>query len=211
MERIKGTVLISDRNKGLLTALVLLLQKVFSRVVTEDEPSRIVELTAAGDIDVVVLDTGQNGGSGQQEHIKLVHDIAALEQNVQVVVLTNFGQSQYAMELADEGAFDFVPKPWNNEKLLVTLRNAWQMRQLANALKQVGIPDGNMDNEEEENGKSSGREKGNERILTLAQMEKKMMKAAIKRNRGNISLAAEQLGITRQTLYNKGKKYKLFD
>ena len=211
MERIKGTVLISDRNKGLLTALVLLLQKVFSRVVTEDEPSRIVELTAAGDIDVVVLDTGQNGGSGQQEHINLVHDIAALEQNVQVVVLTNFGQSQYAMELADEGAFDFVPKPWNNEKLLVTLRNAWQMRQLANALKQVGIPDGNMDNEEEENGKSSGREKGNERILTLAQMEKKMMKAAIKRNRGNISLAAEQLGITRQTLYNKGKKYKLFD
>ncbi|MBO7268352.1 MAG: helix-turn-helix domain-containing protein, partial [Bacteroidales bacterium] len=55
----------------------------------------------------------------------------------------------------------------------------------------------------------SGRE--NERIITLEQMEKKMMKAAIKRCRGNISLAAEQLGVTRQTLYNKGKKYKLFD
>lgn len=235
MERIKGTVLVSDRNKGLLTALVLLLQKVFSRVITEEEPARIVEMAAAGDIDVVLLDTGQNSGSGQQEHTSMVRDIAALEQNVQVVVLTNFGQSKFAIELADEGAFDFVPKPWNNEKLLVTLRNAYQMRQLANALKQAhdniqnrgqintcksesgfikesegSLTADGVDSFEKDE-KSSGREKGNERILTLEQMEKKMMKAAIKRNRGNISLAAEQLGVTRQTLYNKGKKYKLFE
>ena len=211
MDRIKGTVLISDRNKGLLTALVLLLQKVFSRVVTEAEPARIVEMAATGDIDIVVLDTGQNGGSGQKEHIRLVEEIVALKQNVQVVVLTNFGQSAYAMELVEAGAFDFVPKPWNNEKLLVTLRNAFQMRQLSNALRQVGMMDGEMENDDERNVKSSGREKVNEKILTLEQMEKKMMKAAIKRNRGNISLAAEQLGVTRQTLYNKGKKYKLFE
>ena len=217
MERIKGTVLVSDKNKGLLTALVMLLQKVFSRVITEEEPARIVEMAAAGDVDIVLLDTGQNGGSGQQEHISLVHDLAALGQNVQVVVLTNFGQSQFAMELADEGAFDFVPKPWNNEKLLVTLRNAYQMRQLANNLKQaapnqVKSGNGNMEVDDKKLEEDlSGREKGNERILTLEQMEKKMMKAAIKRCRGNISLAAEQLGITRQTLYNKGKKYKLFE
>ena len=211
MDRIKGTVLISDRNKGLLTALVLLLQKVFSRVVTEAEPERIMEMAASGEIDLVILDTGQNGGSGQKEHIRLVEEIVALKQNVQVVILTNFGQSAYAMELVETGAFDFVPKPWNNEKLLVTLRNAFQMRQLSNALRQAGMMDGDMESDEERSGMSSGMEKGKERILTLEQMEKKMMKAALKRNRGNISLAAEQLGITRQTLYNKGKKYKLFE
>jgi DNA-binding NtrC family response regulator len=147
----------------------------------------------------------------QKEHIRLVEEIVALKQNVQVVVLTNFGQSAYAMELVEAGAFDFVPKPWNNEKLLVTLRNAFQMRQLSNALRQVEMTAGNMESDEEKEEKSSGSEKGHERILTLEQMEKKMMKAAIKRNRGNISLAAEQLGVTRQTLYNKGKKYKLFE
>ena len=140
-----------------------------------------------------------------------VEEIVALKQNVQGVVLTNFGQSAYAMELVEAGAFDFVPKPWNNEKLLVTLRNAFQMRQLSNALRQAGRMDGDMESDEERSGMSSEMEKGKERILTLEQMEKKMMKAAIKRNRGNISLAAEQLGVTRQTLYNKGKKYKLFE
>jgi DNA-binding NtrC family response regulator len=162
-------------------------------------------------------------------------DIAALEQNVQVVVLTNFGQNQFALELTDKGAFDFVNKPWNNDKLLVTLRNAYRMRQLSNALKHArndapcqkqfndgkAYPDLTIEHKgcqetgyatsEEIKEESSGREKGNERIFTLEQMEKKMMKAAIKRNRGNISLAAEQLGVTRQTLYNKGKKYKLFE
>ena len=215
MERIKGTVLISDRNKGLLTALVLLLQKVFSRVITEAEPARIIEMAATGDIDVVVLDTGQNGGSGQEEHISLIKGIAALEQNVQVVVLSNFGQSQFAMELAELGAFDFVPKPWNNEKLLVTLRNAYRMRQLATALSMANSNNGRLGIEETEKNvekeEPQVKEKGDEKILTLEQMEKKMMKAAVKRCRGNISLAAEQLGITRQTLYNKGKKYKLFE
>ena len=235
MEGIKVTVIVSNKNKGLLTVLVQLLQKFFSRVITEHEPEKILELTASGDIDIVILDTGQNCSSEQLEHTSLVRDIIALEQNVQIVVLTNFGQNQFALELADTGAFDFINKPWNNDKLLVTLRNAYRMRVLANELKhartvapcQQQCNDGNAAtdltreykgyqetdniNSEEIKGESSGMEKGKERILTLEQMEKKMMKAAIKRNRGNISLAAEQLGITRQTLYNKGKKYKLFE
>lgn len=44
---------------------------------------------------------------------------------------------------------------------------------------------------------------------TLEEMEKKMIKNALKVNSGNISIVAQQLGITRQTLYNKMKKYGL--
>jgi DNA-binding NtrC family response regulator len=102
-------------------------------------------------------------------------------------------------------AFDFVPKPWNNEKLLVTLRNACRTRQLLNAVEKAAQDKLSGRGEGEEGGSDTGR------AVTLEQMEKKMMKGAIKRNRGNISLAAQELGITRQTLYNKGKKYKLFE
>jgi transcriptional regulator with PAS, ATPase and Fis domain len=50
----------------------------------------------------------------------------------------------------------------------------------------------------------SGR--ANESDLTLEEMERRMINQAIDRNNGNLSAAAEQLGITRQTLYNKIKK-----
>ena len=45
---------------------------------------------------------------------------------------------------------------------------------------------------------------------TLEEMERKMMESALEKHKGNVTLAAAQLGITRQTLYNKGKKYNLF-
>ena len=48
--------------------------------------------------------------------------------------------------------------------------------------------------------------KTNETELTLEEMEKRMINLAIEKNNGNLSAAAEQLGVTRQTLYNKIKK-----
>lgn len=46
-------------------------------------------------------------------------------------------------------------------------------------------------------------------VSTLEEMEKEMIRKAIERNEGNISAIASQLGITRQTLYNKMKKFGL--
>ena len=206
MDKIEGTILISDTARGLQTPLMLLLQKHFGNVATESGTATIEEMARKGNIDVVILDAGSNSSSEREKYLELVKRIAGCGQNVQVVALTNFGQSQFAMQLVDAGAFDFVPKPWNNEKLLVTLRNACRTRQLLNAAVEKAAQD-NLSGRKESDSCGGGSEKP----VTLEQMEKKMMKGAIKRNRGNISLAAQELGITRQTLYNKGKKYKLFE
>ena len=47
------------------------------------------------------------------------------------------------------------------------------------------------------------------RVMTLDEMEKEMIREALRRNDGNMSAVALQLGITRQTLYNKLRKYGL--
>ena len=205
MEKIDGTVLISDTNKGLLTALILLLQKHFSNVITESDNGKVMEMAEDGNVDVVIVDAGANSSAEREKYVDQVKRIAGNGQNVQVIALTNFGQSQFALELADAGAFDFIPKPWNNEKLLVTLRNACRARHLLNAAMDKAAQEKLSGRKDDDGGPDAGKP------ATLEQMEKKMMKAAIKRNRGNISNAAEELGITRQTLYNKGKKYKLFE
>ena len=205
MEKIEGTVLISDTNKGLLTALILLLQKYFSNVVTESSIEKVMEMAGSGSADVIIIDAGANSSAERMKYLDMVKRIAGSGHNAQVVALTNFGQSQFALELADAGAFDFVPKPWNNEKLLVTLRNACRTRQLLNAATDKAAQEKLSGRKDDDGGPDAGKP------ATLEQMEKKMMKAAIKRNRGNISVAAQELGITRQTLYNKGKKYKLFE
>jgi transcriptional regulator with PAS, ATPase and Fis domain len=44
--------------------------------------------------------------------------------------------------------------------------------------------------------------------LTLEEMEKKMILESLRRHGNNISVAAAKLGITRQTLYNKMKKFE---
>ena len=122
--KIKGTVLVSDRNKGFLTALVLLLQKEFSNVITEIEHDKIVQIAKEKSVDIIVLDTDNYSAAGQQEHLNLIREINGLGLNIQIVTLTNFGQNSFAMETVNSGAFDFIIKPWNNEKLLVTLKNA---------------------------------------------------------------------------------------
>ncbi len=48
-----------------------------------------------------------------------------------------------------------------------------------------------------------------EEAETLEDMEKKMIISVLKKNDRNLTAASAQLGITRQTLYNKMKKYDL--
>ena len=168
MDKINGTVLVSDKNRGMLTALVLLLQKYFNRVITEDNSEKIIELAANGEVDVVVVDAGGGSGKTFNDALALTQKINSLEQNVQVIALINFGQAEAGMRLADEGGFDFAVKPWNNEKLLVTLRNAFRTRQLLNAAMDKAAQEKLSGRKDDDGGPDAGKP------ATLEQMEKKL-------------------------------------
>ena len=99
-----------------------------------------------------------------------------------------------AAEGVKAGAADFVIKPWDNARLLLTLINAVNQKS-----------------------KSAAEASRNEHIkpdtnpgpTTLEEMERHMIEQALADNGGILTATATQLGISRQTLYNKMKRYGL--
>ena len=97
------------------------------------------------------------------------------------------------------------------EKKLTSLPWYGNIRELQHAIeKAVILSDGGMISAEDiDGGNQTRREKPLEEVQTLDEMESRMIKKTIKECEGNLSVVAARLGISRQTLYNKIKRYGL--
>ena len=97
------------------------------------------------------------------------------------------------------------------EKKLISLPWYGNIRELQHAIeKAVILSDGGMISAEDiDGGNQTRREKPLEEVQTLDEMESRMIEKTIKECEGNLSVVAARLGISRQTLYNKIKRYGL--
>lgn len=97
------------------------------------------------------------------------------------------------------------------EKKLTSLPWYGNIRELQHAIeKAVILSDGGMISAEDiDDGNQTRREKPLEEVQTLDEMESRMIEKTIKECEGNLSVVAARLGISRQTLYNKIKRYGL--
>jgi DNA-binding NtrC family response regulator len=122
----KGNLLIVDDNKAIRTTLELLLPVYFERVLSIATPNRIPEmLRSHPDLDVVLLDMNFHAGINTgNEGLYWLREIKKLRPGLSVVLFTAYADIELAVVAIKEGATDFVEKPWNNEKLVVTLQNA---------------------------------------------------------------------------------------
>lgn len=95
------------------------------------------------------------------------------------------------------------------ERKLISLPWYGNIRELQHAIeKAVILSDGGMISAEDiDGGNQTRREKPLEEVQTLDEMESRMIEKTIKECEGNLSVVAARLGISRQTLYNKIKRY----
>jgi DNA-binding NtrC family response regulator len=126
----KGRILIVDDNVNVLTALVQLLEPEFERVISVDDPEQIPGVLQIEDIDVVLLDMNFDQGiSSGDEGIYWLEKILAKDPDMVVVLITAYGSINLAIECIKKGALDFLLKPWDNDKLLTTIRSGLELRQ----------------------------------------------------------------------------------
>lgn len=171
MSNYYNTILIVDDNPAILTALKICLAGVFTRIMTLSSTDRLVATMSEEHVDVVLLDMNFSlGVNTGQDGLFWLRTLKKLHPDTPVVLMTAYADVQLAVKGLKNGAADFVTKPWDNDELVRTLRDAV--------------------------------EKSRE-VVTLDKLEEQHVHRVVEQCHGNMSKAAELLGITRQTLYRK--------
>ena len=128
MQEPTGNILVIDDDPDVLGAAQLLLKRHFAQVRTDTDPQALPRLLAEQDWDLVLLDMnfgiGANSGS---EGLQWLAEVKRLQPDLPVILMTAYGAVDTAVRAMKQGAIDFVLKPWHNERLLTTIRNALRL------------------------------------------------------------------------------------
>lgn len=125
MKKTNANILVIDDQEDILFAAKMLLKKHFETIFTLNNPKNVIQLLAENDIDVVLLDMNYRiGFEDGREGLYFLKEIKMLSPKTIVILMTAFGKVETAVEGLKNGAFDYVLKPWENEKLLETVKQA---------------------------------------------------------------------------------------
>jgi DNA-binding NtrC family response regulator len=116
-------ILLADDQPDVLHALKLLLKSEGYETVAANSPAQIASALVEQQFDAILMDMNyaRDTTSGS-EGLDLLTRIQAVHPNLPVIVMTAWGSVEGAVEAMRRGARDYVEKPWDNARLLATLR-----------------------------------------------------------------------------------------
>jgi DNA-binding NtrC family response regulator len=116
-------VLIADDQRDVLEALRILLKGEGHQTESVTSVSGIFNALQQRDYALLMMDLNytRDTTSGQ-EGLEVIPKIQALDSTLPIVVMTAWATIDLAVEAMKRGARDFVPKPWDNERLLTIVR-----------------------------------------------------------------------------------------
>jgi DNA-binding NtrC family response regulator len=121
-------LLVIDDNDAVRTALDVLLTLEGAQVECVATPREGLERVTQGGIDLVIQDMNfQREATSGDEGIALFRALRAAQPDLPVVLLTAWTHLETAVELVKAGAADYLAKPWDNARLVTTVRNLLQL------------------------------------------------------------------------------------
>jgi DNA-binding NtrC family response regulator len=122
MAKIPATILIIDDDEDVLLSAKLLLKKQYTNIITRNNPKEINQLISTEPIDVVILDMNYRiGFNDGKEGMYWLKHVLSINPKMIVILMTAYGEVELAVDAIKKGAFDFILKPWSNEKFLATI------------------------------------------------------------------------------------------
>ena len=125
MKKTQANIVVIDDQEDILFAVKMLLKKHFETIHTLNNPKNVIKLLSENTIDVVLLDMNYRiGFEDGREGLYLLKEIKTLSPKTAIILMTAFGKLETAVEGLKMGAFDYVLKPWENDKLVFTIKQA---------------------------------------------------------------------------------------
>ena len=124
-------ILIVDDQSAVRTALEVLFQVHGLETLAASTPAQALSLVASEDVGVVVQDMNfSKDNTSGREGTELFRAIRKLDPELPVLLMTAWTSLETAVELVKEGAVDYLAKPWDDQKLVVTVQNLLRIHDL---------------------------------------------------------------------------------
>lgn len=125
----KGKILIVDDNEDILLSLNMLLRPWVDSIRAIKEPTRIIEFMDYFKPDVIVLDMNfeRNVISGEEGY-EWLSRIQEHDPTSVVILMTAYVNTEKTVRAIKAGAVDFIPKPWDNKKMIDAIHSAVDLK-----------------------------------------------------------------------------------
>ncbi len=125
MRKKQACIVVVDDQEEILFAAKMALKKQFETVLTTANPRELYAILGQHAVDVALIDMNYRiGFEDGREGIHWLKEIGEKSPETAVILMTAFGKIETAVEGMRKGAFDYIMKPWDNDKLLLTVNNA---------------------------------------------------------------------------------------
>jgi two-component system response regulator HydG len=156
MQLKSASILIVDDDTDVLTAVRLLLKTEVKDILTERNPENLPALLATKKFDLILLDMNfKSSINTGNEGFYWLNKIKKTHPDISIMMITAYADIDLAIRSLKEGAIDFIVKPWHNDKLIATMKDALRKK----------------DNEKNESVKTKGNEGYTELIGESAVMQ----------------------------------------
>ena len=120
----KPHILVIDDELSMLELLEIILTKEGYRVTCAESGKKAVSLLQKGSYDLLLCDIKLGDING----IEVLKRAKEKNPETVVIMISAYSSAENAVEAMNEGAYDYVPKPFDNEELKQTIKNALEMR-----------------------------------------------------------------------------------